>query len=67
MNTDALHDDDDAERAALSDARSAARDRWFRRFAAGERSHHLADAWATRAEASKAQRRRGAPPPPRFQ
>lgn len=68
MNTDDLHDEDDtAERDALSDTRSAARDRWFRRFVASERGHQLADAWAVRTEASRAQRRRGAPPPPRFQ
>lgn len=68
MIADDLHDEDDlgAERAALFETRQAARDRWFRRFAANERRHRTADAWARRAEASQTHSHRNVTSPPRF-
>ena len=68
MNVDDLlcdEDDAGAELVALSETRRAARDRWFRRFAANERRHRSADAWARLTEASRAPQHRGATPPSR--
>ena len=57
-------EDDDAgeEMAALEQTRQAERDRWFRRFAANERRHLAADAWALNAEARSTSPRRGLAP-----
>lgn len=69
MNTDDFQfDEDDAgdELAALESTRQAARDRWFRRFAATEQRHHTADAWARQTEARPQPRRRGSALPSRL-
>ena len=55
-------DDAGEEMAALEETRQAVRDRWFRRFAASERRHSAADAWAMQAAARSTSPRRGVAP-----